>query len=181
MPETADAHLRLARMDDIPAIARLIERSARGLSRAFYSMDQIEGLVRYVFGPDSRLVQDRTYYVCEAGGRIVAAGGWSRRDTLFGGDQMKTGADPLLDPVRDPARIRAFFVHPDHARRGLARRIFDQCLASARAAGFRRLALMSTLPGEPLYLALGFGVTERVDFTLPDGTVVPMARMQRDL
>lgn len=166
-------------MDDIPAIARLIERSARGLSEGFYSIAQVEALVRYVFGPDTRLVQDRTYYVCEADGRIVAAGGWSRRDTLFGGDQMKEGDDPLLDPRRDPARIRAFFVHPDHARRGLGRRIFEQCLAAARAAGFGELALMSTLPGEPLYRALGFHVTERVEYELPDGTMVPMARMAR--
>ncbi len=173
--------LRPARMDDIPAIARLIERSARGLSEGFYSIAQIEALVRYVFGPDTRLVQDRTYHVMELDGRIVACGGWSRRDTLFGGDQMKSGDDPLLDPTQEPARIRAFFVHPDQARQGLGRRIFAQCLAAAEDAGFTALTLMSTLPGEPLYRALGFYVTERVEHPLPDGTAVPMVRMLRSI
>lgn len=173
--------LRLARMDDIPAIARLIERSARALSQGFYSIPQVEALVRHVFGPDTQLIQDRTYYVIELDGRIVACGGWSRRDTLFGGDQMKAAEDPLLDPARDSARIRAFFVHPDHARQGLGRRLFEQCLTAAEAAGFTTLTLMSTLPGEPLYRALGFYATERVAHPLPDGMTVPMTRMLRSI
>jgi GNAT superfamily N-acetyltransferase len=173
--------LRLARMDDIPAIARLIELSARGLSEGFYSIAQVEALVRHVFGPDTRLIQDRTYYVMELDGRMIACGGWSRRDTLYGGDQMKSGEDPVLDPAQEPARIRAFFVHPEHARQGLGGRIFAQCLEAAEGAGFTSLTLMSTLPGEPLYRFLGFYVTERIAHPLPDGTTVPMVRMLRSI
>jgi GNAT superfamily N-acetyltransferase len=115
----------------------------------------------------------------ESDGSVVAAGGWSRWRTLFGGDRFKQADDPLLDPANDPARIRAFFVHPEWKRRGLARRLFEECLAQARGAGFESLELMSTLPGEPLYVALGFRADERVEITLPDGVSMPLVRMSR--
>jgi GNAT superfamily N-acetyltransferase len=140
----------------------------------------VAALLRYVFGADSQLVRDGTFYVCEAdGGALVGAGGWSRRATLYGGDRMKAAEDPPLDPATDPARIRAFFVDPGWARQGLGRRLFAECLAAARTAGFRTLALVATLPGEPLYRALGFVLDERFALRLPDGTEVPVARMTR--
>jgi GNAT superfamily N-acetyltransferase len=110
---------------------------------------------------------------------VVGCGGWSRRRTLYGGDQMKSGADPLLDPRTEAARIRAFFVHPDWARRGIGSGIMRACMDAARAAGFRRLELMATLPGEPLYRRFGFAVEERVETVLPDGVRVPFVRMVR--
>jgi len=134
-----------------------------------------------VFGPDTQLIADGTYYVVEAGGTLAAAGGWSRRATLFGGDQMKDQLDPLLDPAREPARIRAFFVHPAWARRGLARRLFDECRRAACAHGFRSMELGATLPGEPLYRALGFAALERLDVALPDGVTLPIIRMARPI
>src|SRR5690606_15584025 len=119
--------------------------------------------------------------VVEADGEIAAAGGWSARKTLFGGDQMKDVADPQLLPETDAARIRAFFVRPAWARRGLARRLFTRCEADARAAGFCAFELLATLPGEPLYTALDFTLEERVIVTLPDGVTIPGARMRRPI
>jgi GNAT superfamily N-acetyltransferase len=127
---------------------------------------------------DTQLIEDQTYFLIEAEGEIVACGGWSKRATLFGGDQAKTGADPLLDPSVDPARIRAFFVDPRMARRGLGRQLIAACITAAKVVGFKSLELVSTLPGEPLYLASGFAVTERFDLTLPEGVRVPVARMR---
>jgi GNAT superfamily N-acetyltransferase len=167
-------------MDDLAAIERLIARSARHLSVGYYTEAQTASLVRYVFGVDTQLIRDRSYYVLEAaGGALAAVGGWSRRRTLYGGDRAKTGDDPMLDPGRDAARIRAFFVEPDHARQGLGRRLFGACLADARAAGFQRLALVATLPGEPLYRALGFTADRAATLSLPDGMEVPVIHMSR--
>lgn len=173
--------LRPATMGDIPAIRALIDVSVRGLSLGFYSPRQIESALRFVFGPDTQLVADGTYFVAVADDQLAGCGGWSRRRTLFGGDQMKDVADPLLDPATDAARIRAFFVHPAFARRGLGSALIDRCLAEARAAGFSRVELMATLPGEPLYRSYGFGELERVESRLADGVVLPMVRMERSI
>ena len=172
--------LRFATAEDIPELGRLIEQSVRGLSVGFYTGPQIESALRHVFGPDTQLIADQTYYVVEdQEGELVAAGGWSRRRTLYGADHLKRGADPLLEPATEPARIRAFFVHPAWARRGLGRRLFECCAAAAARAGFRSLELMATLPGEPLYRALGFVPVERSEVALPDGEKLPVVRMTR--
>jgi len=174
--------IRLAAMADLPALEQLITASVRGLSQGTYSPEQIEGGLRFIFGVDTQLIADGTYYVVVAeDGTLAAAGGWSRRRTLYGGDQMKGEEDPLLDPLSEPARIRAFFVHPDWARRGLARRLFERCTAEATTAGFRAMELMATLPGEPLYRALGFVPVEATEAVLPDGVRLPMVRMTRAL
>ena len=179
--ENAVLRVRQATRADVAAIEELIARSARVLSDGYYTATQVESLLRFVFGTDTQLIDDGTYFVVERGGHIVAAGGWSRRRTLFGGDQMKGREDPLLDPRLEPARIRAFFVDSRAARQGLGRRLFDECQAAAGAAGFRTLTLVATLPGEPLYQALGFTVTERFQLRLPDGLEIPVARMTRDV
>lgn len=173
--------LRHARMSDVPALEALIQRSGLGLSAPFYTPEQSEALTRHVFGVDSQLVADGTYFVIEDEGQPVACGGWSKRRTLYGGDQHKTGPDPLLDPSTEPARIRAFFVEPSMARRGLGRRLLAECMEEARANGFSSLELASTLPGEPLYKASGFEVLERFDLELPGGMRVPLTRMGRAL
>ena len=153
----------------------------RQLGTPWYTPEQIASALRFMFGVDTQLIDDGTYYVVQQRDRIVAAGGWSGRRTLFGGDQWKHGADPSLDPATDGARIRAFFVDPGSARRGLGRMLFDQCLSDARTAGFQRLELMATLPGEPLYRALGFEADEQVMLALPDGVEVPLVRMSRTI
>lgn len=127
--------LRRATLADLPALHRLIDASVRELSRGFYSDAEIDSGLRYVFGPDTALIGDGTYWVFDDAGTIAAAGGWSRRDTLYGGDQAKQGADPLLDPATEPARIRAFFVDPRYARRGLARALLEHCASEAEREG----------------------------------------------
>jgi GNAT superfamily N-acetyltransferase len=172
---------RLATIGDLPALVELIPASARALSRGFYTEAQTEAAIRYIFGPDTRLIADGTYYVVEEDGVLAGCGGWSRRRTLYGGDQTKAGDEPLLDPKTEPAKIRAFFVHPDFARRGVGSAILDACLEAARAAGFRRIELASTLPGVPFYLALGFEECEPMEAPMPDGTALPIIRMERAL
>ena len=172
--------LRIATLADVRALRALIDASARELSKGSYSAAQIDAAVAHVFGVDTQLIVDGSYFVIETPDGLAAAGGWSGRRTLYGGDQMKgMGEDPRLDPTTDPARIRAFFVHPHWARRGLARRLYARCAHDAHDAGFRELELMATRPGEPFYLALGFTVVERVVITLPVDVQVAFARMHR--
>jgi GNAT superfamily N-acetyltransferase len=177
--------LRLATSADIPALQALIADSARGLSGGFYTPAQIDAAITHVFGVDTQLIADGTYFVIDGTDASLptpaAAGGWSARRTLFGGDQMKADTDPRLDPAAEPARIRAFFVHPQWARRGLARQLYAACERAARDAGFRAFELMATKPGEPLYAALGFAVLEPVTVSLPGDIAVPFTRMGRDL
>ena len=173
--------LRLATPGDVAVLRTLIHESVSGLSAPLYSQRQIDSALRYLFGPDSQLIADGTYFVADVDGELVASGGWSRRLTLHGGDQAKHGADPLIDPSVEPARIRAFFVHPRWARRGLGRLLFHACSTAARAAGFHELELTATLPGEQLYTTLGFTVVERGAVTMPDGVELPTARMRRVL
>ena len=174
--------VRLATRADVPALRALISSSVRALGAAYYSPAQIEAALRHVFGVDTQLIDDGTYLIAEDDNRIIACGGWSGRRTLFGGDQHKAGTpDDRLDPSTEPARIRAFFVHPEWTRRGLGRRLFARCESAAGEAGFRRFELMATLPGEPLYAALGFRSIERVDVPMPGGLVLPCVRMDRPI
>ena len=172
---------RLATIGDLPALVELIPASARILSRGFYTEAQTEAAIKYIFGPDTRLIADGTYYVVEEDGVLAGCGGWSRRRTLYGGDQTKSGEEPLLDPKTEAAKIRAFFVHPDFARRGVGSAIVDACLEAARSAGFRRIELASTLPGVPFYRALGFEEREPMEAPMPDGTALPIIRMEREI
>ncbi len=166
-------------MADVPALQALIATSVRSLSMEFYTPAQIEAAITAVFGVDTQLIADRTYYVIVDACEPVAVGGWSYRRTLYGGDQMKGAEDPRLDPSMEPARIRAFFVHPAWTRRGLATRLYGECARAAHAAGFRRFELMATLPGVPLYAALGFSQVERIALPLAAGVELPLVRMAR--
>lgn len=176
-----DLIIRCATEADISAMQALIARSAIQLSAGFYTEQQAQALLTHVFGVDTQLVLDQTYFVIEEQGSVQACGGWSKRKTLFGGDQAKQGTDNLLDPATDAARIRAFFVEPAVARRGLGRLLLEHCSAQARAAGFAAMELAATMPGVPLYLACGFSVTERFELDLPDGVKAPLSRMRKQL
>lgn len=180
-PPDMPLSFRLATLDEVPALNALIHSSADILSRGFYSPEEIEAANRYVFGVDTTLVEDGTYFVAEEEGTLVACGGWSRRGALYGGDQRRMEAAPILNPARDPARIRAFFVHPGWARRGIGRRLLDLCSEAARAEGYRSLELMATLPGVPLYAACGFAEIEPVADRMPNGVEVRFIRMRRAL
>jgi GNAT superfamily N-acetyltransferase len=171
--------IRVATMADVPALQELIATSVRRLSAGFYTPVQIEAAIAAVFGVDTQLIADRTYYLLDSPSGPLAIGGWSYRRTLYGGDQMKGAEDLVLDPRTEPARIRAFFVRPDAARRGLARRLYIECARAACARGFHNFELMATLPGVPLYEALGFSSIENVALPLAQGVKLPMVRMGR--
>jgi GNAT superfamily N-acetyltransferase len=171
--------VRLAILADVPSLKSLVNESVRGLSAGFYTQAQIDAAMQHVFGVDTQLIADGTYFMIPGPDGPRAAGGWSARRTLYGGDQMKDADDGRLDPAVDAARIRAFFVHPDWARRGFARLIYAACEHAASAAGFREFELMATLPGVPLYRALGFESVEEVVNHLPGGVDVPFVRMVR--
>lgn len=173
--------IRPATMNEILALEQLIANSVRALSIGYYTQEQIESALVHVFGIDTQLITDGTYFVAEADGRLAGCGGWSKRKTLFGGDQMKPLADDLLDPTLAPARIRAFFVHPDFARRGIGKQLILTCEQAARAAGFRQIELAATLPGEPLYAAVGYEMIERWEHLLPNKVTMPLVRMGKNL
>ena len=175
------ARFRVASLADVPAIEHLVALATRGLSRADYSDQQIEAALGTALGVDTQLVRDGTYFVAEAEGTLVACGGWSWRKTLFGSD-VEAGRQPeSLDPTRDAARIRAFFVHPDWARRGLGRRMLELCEAEARKGGFGAAELMATLPGERLYLSCGYESQAPIQYTLPGGIAIRFVPMRRNL
>ena len=173
--------LRLATEQNVPTLKHLIPESARALSEGYYTAQQIESAIVHIFGVDSQLIADETHYAVTDGDRIAGCGGWSKRKTLYGGDQMKDEVDDVLDPACDAARIRAFFVHPNWARRGIGRTIIDACERAARAEGYRRMELGATLPGEPLYAAMGYTVTARFDIPMADGVALPCAHMVKSL
>ncbi|WP_174286456.1 GNAT family N-acetyltransferase [uncultured Sphingomonas sp.] len=172
--------VRPATTADIPALDGLIARSARLLGRGFYTEEETEAAIAHVFGVDSELVADGSYLVVEVDGRVAGCGGWSRRPTLFGSDRYAARSTGALDPARDAARIRAFFVSPDHARRGVGTMLLAACEDAARAHGFRRAALMATLPGVPFYHALGYVAGAPVTLDL-DGTMVEFVPMDKTL
>lgn len=201
--ELASGQLRRAVPADLPAIAEVMAASARELSRGFYSEAQIPSVVAHIAVIDPLLVEDETYFVIDGetkgeidgglggelgssllgatGARLLACGGWSWRDKLFTGVGAAAGGTGRLVPGKDPARVRAMFVHPTAARRGLGQAILEASERDARSLGFLSAELMSTAPGEPLYAARGYQVLERVTLHLPDGCEVPAARMGKPL
>jgi len=176
-----DYTIRKATMDDRAAIKQLIAESARGLSQNDYSKEQIEAALKAIFGVDSQLIADTTYFVAESESGLLGCGGWSKRKATFGGDDYADRDFNELDPESEPAKIRAFFIHPQFARQGIARAILNACESEARAAGFRSLELLSTLPGIPLYRACGFEGTTQVEYELTGGQKLPFVPMRKKL
>lgn len=172
--------IRLATPVDVAELNELIGRSARALSHGFYTDEEVESAIRYVFGVDTTLIADQTYFVAELGEAVVGCGGWSYRRRLYGGDQGPIGPAELLDPEREAARIRAFFVAPEAARRGVGRGLLAWCIDAATRRGYRSLELMATLPGVPFYAAHGFVEVEPVTLALPDGVPLRFMRMRRE-
>jgi GNAT superfamily N-acetyltransferase len=168
-------------MEERDEIRELIAESARQLSRAHYNARQIETAIATVFGVDTDLIDDGTYFVAEIDGELAGCGGWSKRKTLFGGDQYSSRDAGYLDPESEPAKIRAFFIHPDHARKGIARAILFQCETEARAQGFRALELMATLPGIEFYKSSGFLVTGNFDLELTEDVKLELVPMRKEL
>jgi len=172
---------RLARLSETDALTRLIASSALALQRDDYSQTQIEGALGTVFGVDTQLIVDETYYTVERDGELVACGGWSKRRTLFGADAGKTEPETLLDPKIDAARIRAFFVHPDAARQGIGNELIRRCEQAARALGFSHMELVATLSGERLYSSSGYLAVKHYELELVNGSTMPVVGMRRAL
>lgn len=179
--------IRTAVSADVPRLREIIEASVRGLQSGDYSQPQIEGALKSVYGVDTQLIEDGTYFAVEALAAtspqpaIVACGGWSKRKTLYGGDQFAGREDSLLDPAHDAAKIRAFFVHPNWARRGIGTLILDACENAAIAAGFTRLEMGATLSGVAFYRAKGYVEIEKQAVNLGEGEVLPIIRMAKKL
>jgi GNAT superfamily N-acetyltransferase len=175
--------VRRATIDDIPRLGKVIEASVRGLQAEDYSAAQIDGALRSVYGVDSQLIVDGTYFVAEQasenGPLIVGCGGWSKRRTLYGGDQYAGREDSLLDPTREGAKIRGFFVHPKWARRGIGGLILQVCEDAARTAGFTRLEMGATLSGIAFYLAKGYVEVENEAVPLGNGETLPIVKMAK--
>jgi N-acetylglutamate synthase-like GNAT family acetyltransferase len=181
----ANIQIRKATIDDIPRLREIIEASVRGLQANDYSPAQIEGALKSVYGVDSQLIADGTYFVAEVSEAekdpvIVACGGWSKRKTLYGGDQFAAREDSLLDPVKDAAKIRAFFVHPNWARRGIGGMILEACESAAKHAGFSRLEMGATMSGVPFYRAKGYAAIENQEASLGNGERLPIVRMEKE-
>lgn len=177
-PMNEACSIRVAREEDGPELERLIRKSVHGLQAYCYSAAQREAALGPVFGVDRQLIADGTFLVVEHDGHIVGCGGWSRRRAEFGADGSRpAGQAVVLDPTREPARLRAFFVDPDWARRGLGRAIVGACESALREAGFREAILVATLAGEPLYASCGYRVAERDEIPLSAGLTLPVVRM----
>jgi GNAT superfamily N-acetyltransferase len=175
-------YIRNATKDDVPALRVLIERSVRELQAGWYTPEQIEAAASSVFGIDMQLIEDGTYYVAEIGGQTAGCGGWSRRGTLYGASHFDHSRnDALLDPARDPARIRAFFTHPAFARKGVGRALLEHCEKAARMAGFKSMEITATLPGVPLYVAHGYEELEALEVPLPGGHSITVRRMAKQI
>jgi len=186
--------LRLAIPEDVAVLRELIDASVRGLQTQDYTQAQIEGALKTVFGVDSQLIADGTYIVAEAkpdavarpesnssqpGLMIVGCGGWSKRKTLYGGDRWTGREDSLLDPLRDAAKIRAFFIHPEWARRGVGSLILKACEDAARAAGFTRYEMGATLTGAKLFGAKGYTAVKPISIPLLNGETLPVIHMEK--
>ena len=180
-----NVHVRKAVAADVPRLREVIEASVRGLQAQDYSPAQIEGALKTVYGVDSQLIADGTYFVAEVEEsdsrkcEIVGCGGWSKRKTLYGGDQYAGREDSLLDPARDAAKIRAFFVHPAWARRGIGGLILETCEKAAIAGGFTRLEMGATLSGVAFYRAKGYVAVENQAVALGNGETLPIVRMAK--
>lgn len=179
--------IRKAVASDVPRLREVIEASVRGLQARDYTPAQIEGALESVYGVDSRLITDGSYFVAEVveqgsePAQIVACGGWSKRRTLYGGDQFAGREDSLLDPTHDAAKIRAFFVHPEWARRGIGTLILEACENAAIAAGFRRLEMGATLSGVAFYRARGYIEIEKQLAPLGNGESLPIVKMAKEV
>lgn len=170
---------RLARCDEIDALRTLMDAAIFELQKPFLDQKQIESS-RTIMGLDTLLIDDGTYFVVETDGELAGCGGWSRRATLYGGDRSPGRSASLLDPSKDPARVRAMYTHPRHTRKGVGRLILSLCEEAARAEGFKRVELMATLAGEPLYRACGYQTIEHVTDDR-GGAAVPLLRMGKSL
>jgi len=168
---------RLARRDDFDSLKKVMDAAISELQKPFLTHSQIQSS-RTTMGLDTQLIDDGTYFIVEILGDIAGCGGWSRRATLYGGDQSPGRSAVLLDPQKDAARIRAMYTNPLHTRKGVGRLILSLSEAAARSEGFKRVELMASMAGEPLYRACGYEACDRV-VDERGGVGVPLVRMSK--
>jgi GNAT superfamily N-acetyltransferase len=173
--------IRKAKLEDREAVDHLIALSARELNQEDYSQQQIERAISTIFSVDTDLILDGTYFVAESDGVLIGCGGWSKRKTLFGGDRFANRDSTELDPRTEPARIRAFFVHPSCSRKGIGRSILTLCEREARTYGFRSLELMATITGLKLYKACGYEGSERIKYDIGNDVMMELVPMRKNL
>jgi GNAT superfamily N-acetyltransferase len=178
MPSAGLSH-RLARFEDMAALREIMDAAISELQKPFLDERQIAAS-RAIMGLDTQLIEDGRYFIVESAGRLAGCGGWSRRATLYGGDQTPGRSAARLDPQRDAARVRRMYTHPDQVRRGVGRLILALCEAAARQEGFSRMELMATKSGEPLYRACGYEPVEHLEDDR-GGVAVPLVRMRKEL
>jgi N-acetylglutamate synthase-like GNAT family acetyltransferase len=171
--------LRVARAEDVPTLEELIPISVRTLQAAYYSEEQMDAAIGPIFGVDQQLIADGTYFIVEDAGEVIGCGGWSKRKSLCGSGPAGESAATELNPVHDAARVRAFFVHPNWARRGVGSLIMKACESAIIAAGFRRVEILATLAGEPLYASFGYVVADRYELKLSNGLGLPVVSMAK--
>jgi GNAT superfamily N-acetyltransferase len=178
--ERSPLSIRLATTDDLTDLSALMKLSINQLQAGFLTPEQVKAS-HEIMGLDTQLILDGTYFLVESGDQIAGCGGWSRRATLFGGDQTPGRNAAVLDPAVDAARIRAMYTHPDFARRGVGSLVIRTCEAAAAEEGFKRAEMAATLSGEPLYLAMGYEVLEPFEGQTSRGVAVPLKRMGKVL
>jgi N-acetylglutamate synthase-like GNAT family acetyltransferase len=176
---TTNWHARLASDHDITLLTELIPLASRILQAPYYTAAQIQSALGPIFAVDRQLIRDGTYFVIEQNSTIIGCGGWSKRKSLYGGDSGRPTEDSMLDPRFDAARIRAFFVHPAWARRGIGKSILKACETAIISAKFHKADLVATLAGEPLYAAFGYSVVERYEIPMANGLTLPVVRMSK--
>lgn len=174
--------LRLATIEDKDELNQLIVTSVHGLQSQYYSEQQRLGALGIIFGVDTQLIRDQTFYVVQSEASIIGCGGWSFRKALFGGDSpVRIDLEgSKLNPDSEPARIRAFFVHPKHARKGIATAILDASEAALVKASFRKAQLVATLSGVPFYAARGYHAVRNSEIKLVNGDRLPVVDMERE-
>jgi GNAT superfamily N-acetyltransferase len=175
-------NIRLARTEEIKTLNELVTLSATELSKEDYSEQEIKAAIQYIFGVDTDLVNDKTYFVIEKNGEIAGCGGWSRRKKLFGGNQFSGTSEPaFLDPLHDAAKIRAFFIHPKFSRQGLGSILLQHCENEAQKKGFAKLEMMATLPGVKLYKQLGYQSVSHEVVVLPNKVPLRLVHMRKNI
>ncbi|AFY96263.1 GNAT family N-acetyltransferase [Chamaesiphon minutus] len=176
-----DVNIRLASLADIPQLLSLIPESAISLQASYYTPAQIDGALGTMFNVDRQLIKDKTYFVAQSASQIVGCGGWSRRANAYGGDPIETDLEEgLLNPSFDAAKLRAFFVHPAWARKGIGSKIIRQSELAALAAGFQSIEIVATLAGEQLYCKFGYRTIDRFEISLPNNHTLPVVKMFKE-
>jgi GNAT superfamily N-acetyltransferase len=173
--------IRPASLTDVTTIAVVMRESTATLGSVVYDARQVASALQYICRPDEQLIVDGTYFVAVAGSEIVGCGGWSRRRKVYTGSAAACGEDELLDPASDPARIRAMFVRPAWARRGIGRAILQHSEQRAAAEGFRRLQLAAMRSAGTLYESCGYHPVADAPVLLEDGVILECTLMEKAL